>query len=95
MTVSFLAEKESQVFCAESLCVRAVAGLDAPTSILQGYHRKTVEVVRRGKISSELIGGNLSVLSTVLGTPYRPDFRGRILFLEDVDEKPYAVDTVC
>lgn len=90
MTVSFLAEK-SPKFLRESLW-RAVGGPDAPASILQGYHRKTVEVVRRGKVSGELIGGNLSVLSTVLGTPYQPDFRGRILFLEDVDEKPYAVD---
>ena len=90
MTVSFLAEKSPR-FLRESLW-RAVAGPGAPASILQGYHRKTVEVVRRGKVSAELIGGNLSVLSTVLGTPYQPDFRGRILFLEDVDEKPYAVD---
>jgi muramoyltetrapeptide carboxypeptidase len=39
-----------------------------------------------------LLGGNLSVLNTLLGTPHQPDFRGRILFLEDVDEAPYRVD---
>ena len=49
-------------------------------------------MVRRGKVSGELIGGNLSVLMTTLGTPYQPSFRGKILFIEDVDEKPYQMD---
>jgi len=39
-----------------------------------------------------LIGGNLSVLNTILGTPFQPSFRGKILFLEDVDERPYRFD---
>ncbi len=45
-----------------------------------------------GKASGPLVGGNLSLLVTLMGTPYEPDFRGRILFLEDVDEAPYRVD---
>ena len=32
------------------------------------------------------------MLVTTLGTPYQPCFQGKILFLEDVDEKPYAFD---
>jgi muramoyltetrapeptide carboxypeptidase len=42
----------------------------------------------RGKI----FGGNLSVLCSLMGTPFEPDFAGRILFLEEVDEKAYRVD---
>ncbi|MFC3093161.1 LD-carboxypeptidase [Alteromonas sediminis] len=45
-----------------------------------------------GKASGKLIGGNLSLLVTMLGTPYEPDFSGAILFLEDVDESPYRID---
>lgn len=45
-----------------------------------------------GKASGPLIGGNLTVLNTMLGTAYQPTFRGRILFLEDVDEAPYRID---
>jgi muramoyltetrapeptide carboxypeptidase len=39
-----------------------------------------------------LWGGNLSVLSSLLGTPYFPDVRGGVLFLEDVAEHPYRIE---
>lgn len=39
-----------------------------------------------------LIGGNLSLVSSLIGTPYMSDFKGKILMLEDVGEEPYAVD---
>jgi muramoyltetrapeptide carboxypeptidase len=45
-----------------------------------------------GKAQGELVGGNLSVLVALAGSPYLPDFRGRILFLEDVSEAPYRID---
>jgi muramoyltetrapeptide carboxypeptidase len=60
--------------------------------ICQGYDGKTVSIIRGGRVSGGLIGGNLSVLVTTLGTPYQPSFRGKILFFEDVDEKPYRLD---
>lgn len=37
-------------------------------------------------------GGNLTVLTSLMGTPYFPDVRGGILFLEDVAEHPYRVE---
>ncbi len=43
-------------------------------------------------ISAELIGGNLSLWQTLAGTPYAPDVAGKILFFEDVDERPYRLD---
>ena len=45
-----------------------------------------------GRAEGRLIGGNLSVLTHLLGTPYEPDFRGTILFLEEVGEQTYRVD---
>jgi len=39
-----------------------------------------------------LWGGNLTVLTTLLGTPYFPNIKGGILFLEDVAEHPYRVE---
>lgn len=57
-----------------------------------GCEPKTAVTLRGGKASGPLIGGNLSVLVTTLGTPYQPEFKGRILFLEDVDEAPYRYD---
>jgi muramoyltetrapeptide carboxypeptidase len=48
--------------------------------------------IRGGTASGRLVGGNLTVLTTLLGTPYAPDFRGAILFLEDVNEYVYRID---
>ncbi|MDO5506373.1 MAG: LD-carboxypeptidase [Pseudoxanthomonas suwonensis] len=45
-----------------------------------------------GKVRGELVGGNLAVLSALAGSPYLPDFKGKILFLEDVSEAPYRID---
>lgn len=49
-------------------------------------------VIRPGKARGRLLGGNLTVLAALVGTPYLPDFSGAILFLEDVDEAPYRID---
>lgn len=45
-----------------------------------------------GQAEGKLIGGNLSLLVTLMGTSYEPVFDDAILFLEDVSEPPYAVD---
>lgn len=61
-------------------------------SICAGYTGRTVNIVCRGVAEGRLLGGNLSVLVTTLGTAFQPSFRGRLLFLEDVGEKPYRLD---
>lgn len=61
-------------------------------SIAQGYRRRTVQILRRGEATGPLVGGNLTLLCTLIGTPWQPDFRGRILFLEDLGEEPYRMD---
>ncbi|MFZ2995350.1 S66 peptidase family protein [Sphingobium sp.] len=45
-----------------------------------------------GKASGRLLGGNLTVLCALMGTPYLPDFTGAILFIEDTGEPPYRID---
>ncbi len=45
-----------------------------------------------GQAQGQLIGGNLTLLSHLIGTPYAPDFSGKILFLEDVSESVYRID---
>ncbi|KHK89716.1 microcin C7 resistance protein MccF [Novosphingobium malaysiense] len=45
-----------------------------------------------GKARGRLLGGNLTVLSALVGTPYLPDFAGAILFLEDTHESEYRID---
>ena len=45
-----------------------------------------------GTARGRLIGGNLCLMSHLCGTPYFPDLRGAILFLEDVEEAYYRID---
>lgn len=51
-----------------------------------------LRAVRPGKARGRLIGGNLSLICATMGTPYEIETRGRILFIEDVDEQPYSID---
>ncbi|MES2757230.1 MAG: LD-carboxypeptidase [Pseudomonadota bacterium] len=51
-----------------------------------------IRTVHGGKASGPLIGGNLSMVAALAGTPYAADFRNSILFLEDVNEAPYRID---
>lgn len=46
----------------------------------------------RGKAAGALLGGNFSLLASLLGTRYLPGLRGAVLVLEDVDEAPHRVD---
>ncbi|KEQ51721.1 Peptidase U61 LD-carboxypeptidase A precursor [Sphingobium chlorophenolicum] len=79
---------------------RAVA-FDGATPLLanpEGHEDRLVQRSGRirtfsgGKASGRLLGGNLTVLSTLMGTPWVPDFDGAILFMEDVSEQPYRID---
>ncbi len=67
-------------------------GAPALAGISQGYRRKTVKILRGGIARGQLIGGNLTLLCTTLGTPWQPPFRNRILFLEDLGEQPFRFD---
>ncbi len=48
--------------------------------------------IRGGKCEGELIGGNLSIVCSLLGTPYDVSTEGKILFLEEIGEEPYRID---
>ncbi|MDX1420861.1 MAG: LD-carboxypeptidase, partial [Rubricoccaceae bacterium] len=48
--------------------------------------------IRSGMGSGPLIGGNLSVVSALAGTPYLPDFAGHVVFFEEVREDIYRID---
>lgn len=51
-----------------------------------------IYTITSGKANGKLIGGNLTVLSHILGSKYVPDFTGAILFIEDVQEDTYRID---
>jgi muramoyltetrapeptide carboxypeptidase len=71
---------------------RTVVEAKAAGSVCEGYDKKNVSILRKGIAKGSLIGGNLTVICAALGTPFLPSFKGKILFFEDVGEKPYRLD---
>lgn len=51
-----------------------------------------IRVINPGTASGKLLGGNLSVLCGLIGSEFLPDFKGSILFVEEVNEALYRVD---
>lgn len=54
--------------------------------------KNRIQTITPGKARGRLIGGNLSVLSGIVGSPYLPNMTGAILFLEDTGENIYRLD---
>ena len=48
--------------------------------------------VKGGQCTGRLLGGNLSIICSLMGTPFLPDLTGAILLVEDVNEEPYRID---
>jgi muramoyltetrapeptide carboxypeptidase len=59
----------------------------SPPEPLQG-----LDCLAPGVTEGPLLGGNLAVLTALVGTPHGPPLDGAVLFLEDVGERPYRVD---
>jgi muramoyltetrapeptide carboxypeptidase len=91
MAVTTFAKEPPRVFPVESF-LRTV-GIPRPAgSVWEGCADRNFRVVRHGSARGILTGGNLSLVAATVGTPYEIETRGRIVFLEEVDEKPYRVD---
>lgn len=54
--------------------------------------KNRTQTIVPGEAQGRLVGGNLTVLTAIQGTPYFPDTKGHILMLEDVGENIYRVD---
>ena len=65
---------------------------DEPLGILKNPEGQEIKTLVHGKAKGKLVGGNLSLVVSSMGTPYELDTKGKILFLEDVDEYPYKID---
>ncbi len=75
----------------EALREKWITLLENPAAPLQ-WNLQRMNETPREPVEGILTGGNLAVLAALVGTPYRPPLDDRILFLEDVGERPYRVD---
>ncbi len=82
MTEDFNSYTESSLFTAlNSKRWKYIEPENMPFSFIAGNNSN------KDKITGILVGGNLAIIVTTLGTPYEIDTKGKILFLEDVDEE--------
>jgi muramoyltetrapeptide carboxypeptidase len=51
-----------------------------------------IQTLKAGTAEGKILGGNLTVLTALSGTPYYPDFKDAILYTEDIGEDPYKID---
>lgn len=49
-------------------------------------------IIKPGVAEGKLTGGNLALLSALCGTKFQPDYKGKLVFIEDIGEKPYRID---
>jgi muramoyltetrapeptide carboxypeptidase len=59
---------------------------------LETYSFKPTQIIREKDVEGELIGGNLSIIYSLMGSDSEMDFEGKILFIEDLDEYLYHID---
>jgi len=78
------------LFGAEALTMTNLDKLSDRNALTPTEHR--AQTITAGTARGRLLGGNLTVLTAILGSPYVPSFDGAILFLEDVGEDLYRVD---
>ncbi|WP_042143829.1 LD-carboxypeptidase [Paucisalibacillus sp. EB02] len=65
-----------------------------PTPLQYNESISQLNVLVEGEGTGDLVGGNLALLTSTLGTEYEIDTRGKILLLEDIDEQPYRIDSM-
>ncbi|WP_165750454.1 LD-carboxypeptidase [Cellulophaga sp. Z1A5H] len=49
-------------------------------------------MITTGKATGKLVGGSLTLINALIGTPHEIDFTDAIVFIEDVEEAPYRID---
>jgi muramoyltetrapeptide carboxypeptidase len=64
----------------------------ATVGVLENPLQEGFDVHREGKATGVLMGGNLALVASTIGTAYMPILRGAVLVLEEVGEYPYRVD---
>ncbi|RXT15548.1 LD-carboxypeptidase [Ammoniphilus sp. CFH 90114] len=89
MAASELA-KEADEFTKDRL-VQAVTQGSPIGRIQNPDHERLIPLVE-GVAEGVLIGGNLTLISALMGTPYELDTKGKILFIEEIGEEAYKVD---
>lgn len=75
-----------------SQVINAVVAGNPFTMSNPSNNQKDLKTWSSGKAKGKLVGGNLTVIVSMVGTAYEPNWNNKILFLEEIKEEPYRVD---
>lgn len=64
------------------------------TTLVYNESISSLMTICEGKVTAPIIGGNLSLITSTLGTPFEINVKGKILFIEDLNEKMYKIDAM-
>lgn len=78
----------------QELSARMFGQLFEPSELHYTEDISPLTTLSGGVAQGDLVGGNLSLLVSALGSKYEIDTRGKLLFIEDVNEEPYKVDSM-
>jgi len=59
---------------------------------IQNPNKEKFYVLNKGRAQGRIIGGNLSIINSLIGTEYLPKMKDSILLLEEINEAPYRID---
>ena len=87
-----MAWRDARTPAASAESLRRALMEPTPVTVSRVATEETASVLVPGTATGTLLGGNLSLIVSSLGTPDMPDLTGAILLIEDVNEPPYKVD---
>jgi muramoyltetrapeptide carboxypeptidase len=73
--------------------LRVISGNDIPIELQNPLAEGKFKVYHKGEAEGVLTGGNLSLLSKLAGTSFMPSFKDKLVFIEDLNEKIYRIDS--
>lgn len=76
----------------EECLMKAITKAEPLGEITNPIDGPIIKTINDGQASGRLIGGNISLIAATIGTPYEIDTKGKLLFIEEVDDPPYLID---
>jgi muramoyltetrapeptide carboxypeptidase len=86
-------DRETKTFTQERM-LKALTTVGPLGEVPRDPENNYIRALGSGSVSAPLVGGCLWLLGQAIGTPWQPDFAGRILFFEDVEAPPWYIDGV-
>lgn len=76
----------------DAVTINGLNQVFAKTEIMINQSTQPLHTLMQGTANGPIVGGNLTLLTSLLGTPYEIDTNRSLLFIEEIEEEPYRID---